>query len=329
MTNPFKCFSLQLRLISYSSVDSFIKRDYVLDILDKYKVNPKILERLQNRERDRHETDVNIYNFKLETKRHLMNKEKGCLVQHRREYYNDFEDCLRDYKNAKIKSLQKQTKVHLSDGDNGDSDSEYVDCTDSNDLKNQSSTLSSKSMPQVPTADFQDNLVVVQQLEQHKPKSKPKLKPKRNEKEAQTQTPQKAAQLNTNYDVLRIEHETLAQLTSHNNDHNQIIDINCNKTIKATNNVSKVVVVDSSPKRKSIPIDEHVRSTPSTSIVNVEKTTPASLIENTTDKQSKSSEAVKSIPVQIVIKKDDETKRKSCKKKQDGGVGATRESTRR
>lgn len=79
---------------------------------------------------------------------------KPFLVQHRREYYNDFEDCLRDYKNQKIKSIQKQTKYHHSDGDNGESDSEYVDCTDGagSELKNQS-TLASKSMPHVSIGD--------------------------------------------------------------------------------------------------------------------------------------------------------------------------------
>lgn len=88
-----------------------------------------------------------------------MSKEgsKRFLVQHRREYYNDFEDCLRDFKNQKIKSIQKQTKVHHSDGDNGESDSEYVDCTDNSSDFKQQSTLSSKSLPHVPVENYHDD----------------------------------------------------------------------------------------------------------------------------------------------------------------------------
>lgn len=130
----------QLRLISYTSVDSIIERDSVLDILDK--ADAKRLcntQQLMNNEMD-------LNNWRVAS------TEKGILTQHRREYYNDFEDCIRslDYKNAKIKSLQKQTKIHMSDGDNGDSDSDYVDCQSASDLLKNQSSLSSKSMPQVP-----------------------------------------------------------------------------------------------------------------------------------------------------------------------------------
>lgn len=130
----------QLRLISYTSVDSIIERDSVVDILDK--ADAKRLcntQQLMN-----NEMDLNNWG--------IVNTEKGILTQHRREYYNDFEDCIRslDYKNAKIKSLQKQTKIHMSDGDNGDSDSDYVDCQSASDLLKNQSSLSSKSMPQVP-----------------------------------------------------------------------------------------------------------------------------------------------------------------------------------
>lgn len=84
-----------------------------------------------------------------------MSEKKTIFVQHRREYYNDFEDCLRDYRQQSQKTKSKQTKVHHSDGDNGESDSEYVDCTDAAtcDLRHQS-TLSSKSMPHVPTGNY-------------------------------------------------------------------------------------------------------------------------------------------------------------------------------
>lgn len=260
----------------------------MLDILDEYKVNPKILEHLQKQARDLNDVDLNCFYPKLETKGRSMNKEKGFYVQHRREYYNDFEDCIREYKNAKIKSLQKQTKVHLSDGDNGDSDSEYVDCTDSNELKHQSTH---KSMPHVPSGNYQENFC--QQLD---------LKPTTKRKEAapptQTQTAT-ATSLNTNYDALRIEHETPTQLTSHNNNHNQIIDSSCNNTL-AISSDNKV-----SSSEKSIAVI-HV---PSTSIDDVNQIAA--------DKQSKPNEPAKLSPVQIVVKKDEQAKRKSCKKKQE------------
>lgn len=272
----------------------------MLEILDKYKVNPKVLEHLQKQARDQNDADLNIFEPKLETKRHLMNKEKGFYVQHRREYYNDFEDCLRDYKNAKIKSLQKQTKVHLSDGDNGESDSEYVDCTDAGDLKLQSN-LSSKSMPHVPTGNYQDSFC--QQLE-------PELTTKHNETEAQTQTQTaQKAQLYTNYGVLQIEHETSAQLTSHNNNHNQIID-----TSSSTNSPLAIKVGSKvSEKEKSIAIDDNI-AIPSTS-----STDDIHVNQSAADKPSKSVEVAPS-PVKIAPKRDEQSKRKSCKKKLDGAA---------
>lgn len=126
-------------MISYTSVDSIIERDYVVDILSKADATRLCNTQLMNNEMD-------LKNWGI------MNADKGILTQHRREYYNDFEDCIRslDYKNAKIKSLQKQTKIHMSDGDNGDSDSDYVDCQSASDLLKNQSSLSSKSMPQVP-----------------------------------------------------------------------------------------------------------------------------------------------------------------------------------
>jgi hypothetical protein len=258
-------------------------------------VNPKLIEHLRKTATSQHETDLNIFEARLESKGRLMTSEKGIFVQHRREYYNDFEDCLRDYKNAKIKSLQKQTKVHLSDGDNGDSDSDYVDCADTNDLKAQS-TLSSKSMPHVPTESYQDNFC--QQLEL-------KATSKRNETEAQTQTTPSStkAQLNTNYNVLRIKHETSAQLTSHNNDHNQIIDSSCkNPLVAAVKNDCKV----SSTCEKSIHDNIHVQSTS-----NSERHVNQIAVD--VDKQQ--SKAIEETPQKQTAKRDESTKRKSCKKK--------------
>lgn len=128
----------QLRLISYSSADSFIKRDSKLDIVDSdEKTNFKFLENHYQPLRYDH-VDVKMCD------------KKTIFVQHRREYYNDFDECLRDYRQQNQKTKTKPSKVHHSDGDNGESDSEYLDCSDmtGGDLKNHSS-LSSKSMPHV------------------------------------------------------------------------------------------------------------------------------------------------------------------------------------
>lgn len=293
----------------------------MLDILDKYKVNPRILERLEKEARDRSDADLNnIFDWKLETNRHLMSQEKGFFVQHRREYYNDFEDCLRDYKNAKIKSIQKQTKVHLSDGDNGESDSDYVDCTESNDLKNQSS-LSSKSMPHVPSSgNYKDSFC--QQLEL-KQKTTKRNETSTTQATAQTQAPVKA-QLNTNYEVSRIEHETPAQLTSHNNNHNQIINTSssCNNNLTVKNDI-KV-----SPSKKSIAVDDSVH-TPSTTI---DKTNVHHVNQNSADKQSKAPvEAAKSTTAQThsTKQKDEQSKRRSCKKRQSDVVPMVKDATQR
>lgn len=263
----------------------------MLDILDSYKVNSKLIEHLRQTTANQHETDLNIFEARVESKGRSMTSEKGVFVQQRREYYNDFEDCLRDYKNAKIKSLQKQTKVHLSDGDNGESDSDYVDCSDTNDLK--ASSLSSKSMPHVPTENYQDKFC--QQLE---------LKPTtiRNEIQAQTTSSSKKAQLNTNYNVLRIKHETSAQLTSHNNDHNQIIDSSCKKPlVVAVKSDCKV----SSTCEKSIPDNVPIQST-SDSKQNVNQTA--------VDVDKQQSKVIHVTP-QATAKRDESTKRRSCKKK--------------
>lgn len=270
----------------------------MLDILDKYKVNPQILEHLQRQAN--YVAINNIFDPKLEGKRRSMNKDKGlCVQQHRREYYNDFEDCLRDYKNAKIKSIQKQTKVHLSDGDNGESDSDYVDCTDSAELKHQSTH---KSMPHVPSGNYQDNSSsssFCQQLDQKA------VTAKRNESEAHK------AQLNTNYAVPPAKNETSAQLTSpHKNNHNRIIDTSCNR--KGSRSVAAKV----SSGEKSISIDDDNITTtriPSTSNNDDGEDIKHHVNQNAADKQSKSNEAIRPTPVQT--KRDEQTKRRSCKKK--------------
>lgn len=301
----------------------------MLDILDKYKVSPQILEQLQKQARDQsNDADLNTFHRKLlELKESSMNNEKGFCVQHRREYYNDFEDCLRDYKNAKLKSIQKQTKVHLSDGDNGDSDSEYVDCTEPSELRHQSTH---KSMPHVSSEHYHDN--ICQQLE---PKPKPPVKrlEAKIQTKAPTQSPTAKAQLNTNYDVLQAKHSTTEQLTSHNNNNknnnnlNQIIDTtsNCNSSLLVKKNDDSKVTSS----EKSIAIDD---KTPIAS-TSIDDDIKLHVNQSVAVKQSKSNEAVKSTPVQIVVKEDErqqQTKRKSCRKKQEVvAVGAVKDPSQR
>lgn len=132
----------QLRLISYSSADSFIKRDYVLDVVDTDE--KKSFKFLENNYQPLRYDHVNV----------KMSDKKTIFVQQRREYYNDFEDCLREYRQQGQKPKPKPSKIHHSDGDNGESDSEYLDCNDmtGGDLKHHAS-LSSKSMPHVASSE--------------------------------------------------------------------------------------------------------------------------------------------------------------------------------
>jgi hypothetical protein len=148
---------MKLRLISYASVDSFIKREYVLDIINKYEIHPKVFELYQSDYFKRDETTTTTIS--------TMNKIRSI----RREYYNDFEDCIRDCKNAnkQLKTVQKQIKIHHSDGDNGDSDSDYVDCCESNDANNFKIQSSSKSMPQVNYTATNDYIDSCSKLGQH------------------------------------------------------------------------------------------------------------------------------------------------------------------
>lgn len=156
-------------MISCSSVETFIeKENIVADIVACCKVI-----RLNTKYSDDINCDpvkcsygniisenlLKIIQLKGNLQEQLMNNESRKCFSHnnsiryqpRTEYYNDFEICLREYKNQKIKSLQKQTKVHLSDGDGSGSDSDYVDA--SSELKYQSTT--SKSTSHVPTVHQQ------------------------------------------------------------------------------------------------------------------------------------------------------------------------------
>lgn len=265
----------------------------MLDFLESYKVSPKALEQFQKLASE-YNASLNICDPKVEHTRHLMTSEKGFCVQRRREYYNDFEDCIRDYKNAKIKSLQKQTKIHLSDGDNGESDSDYVDCNDSTELKHQSS-LSSKSMPHVLSGNFGENFCQKLEIKQTTTKTTTTttIKTKRNEMQAQTKPPE-TAQLNTNDDASQIANKASTQLPSHNNSFNQIIDA---RSIK---NDERKQSIPNEPSTSTN--DVHVNQKSSVENINeVVKPTPAQIIT----------------PAQNIVKREEQS-RKSCKKKQNG-----------
>lgn len=72
----------------------------------------------------------------------LMNNDissTSCSQELRTEYYNDFDDCLREYK-SQNKVVQKEEKVHLSDGSDSQSDTEtYVDASSYQSPKSMSS----------------------------------------------------------------------------------------------------------------------------------------------------------------------------------------------
>lgn len=156
-------------MISFSSVETFIeKENIVADIVACCKVirlNCKYNHDINcdpakcSIGNTISENLLKILHLEGHLQEQLMNNESRKCFSHnnsiryqpRTEYYNDFEICLREYKNQKIKSLQKQTKVHLSDGDGSGSDSDYVDA--SSELKYQSTT--SKSTSHVPTVHQQ------------------------------------------------------------------------------------------------------------------------------------------------------------------------------
>lgn len=156
-------------MISFSSVETFIeKENIVADIVaccEVIRLNCKYNHDINcdpakcSIGNTISENLLKILHLEGNLQEQLMNNESRKCFSHnnsiryqpRTEYYNDFEICLREYKNQKIKSLQKQTKVHLSDGDGSGSDSDYVDA--SSELKYQSTT--SKSTSHVPTVHQQ------------------------------------------------------------------------------------------------------------------------------------------------------------------------------
>lgn len=156
-------------MISCSSVETFIEKEnivaYIVACCKVIRLNSKYSHDINydpvkcSYGNIISENLLKIIQLKGNLQEQLMNNESRKCFSHnnsiryqpRTEYYNDFEICLREYKNQKIKSLQKQTKVHLSDGDGSGSDSDYVDA--SSELKYQSTT--SKSTSHVPTVHQQ------------------------------------------------------------------------------------------------------------------------------------------------------------------------------
>ncbi len=270
----------QLRLISYSSADSFIKRDYILDVVDsEEKSSFKFLE---NHFQPLRYDQVNV----------KMSDKKTIFVQHRREYYNDFADCLREYRQQNQKTKPK-SKIHHSDGDNGESDSEYLDCTNDvtvGDLKSSSHT--SKSMPHVSSESHHEN-----EIKSHKAT-------------AEGRQAQLSSRVNNSGSEIRNDLSRASKLIEHNsvnaNDRN-----NNNKNNQPTNkNVLDTRESDKANKafvnEKSMTIDVCPTtkiSTPKLSTSDVKKMTAVSI-------------DISDIPV--VVKKDEvkERKRKSCKKRQ-------------
>lgn len=264
----------QLRLISYSSADSFIKRDYVLNVVDTdEKNNFKFLESHYQPLRYDH---VNV----------KMSDKKTIFVQHRREYYNDFEDCLRDYRQQGQKTKSKPSKFHHSDGDNGESDSEYLDCADiasAGDLKHHSS-LSSKSMPHVAgtTDHYESRTVSII--------TTTKLSTRTNNLSSQIKNEMsQASQL--------VAHDSV-KTSNKNNNNNQPINKNVIDT-RISDKVNKAFVNE-----KSMTVDV------------CPKTKPTRLSSEDTKKLTAISIDISEIPA--AVKKDDakEKKRKSCKKRQ-------------
>lgn len=274
----------QLRLISYSSADSFIKRDYVLDVVDQNE--KKTFKFLENHFQPLRYDHVNV----------KMSDKKTIFVQHRREYYNDFEDCLRDYRQQNQKTKQKPGKIHHSDGDNGESDSEYLECNDiaAGDLK-QHSSLSSKSMPHVSSEQHHQN-----HLFEIENRTTPIITAQR-QAQLSSKTNKISSQIND-------EMSQKSQLVAHdsvknrnkNNDNNHPINKNILDT-KLNDKANKPFVNE---KSMTIDVCPLAKSGQQPSKDDVKKLTAISI-------------DISEIPA--VVKKDDakEKKRKSCKKRQE------------
>lgn len=336
---PFK----QLRLISYSSADSFIKRDYVLDVIDK---NSKFHEHYHHVN-----ADLSSYNYIHLTsvaslKAYSMSKaESSCgskrfLVQHRREYYNDFEDCLRDYKNQNIKTSQKSSRIHHSDGDNGESDSEYVDCTDNSCELRQQSSLSSKSMPHVPTVDYQHNDGFRREISNAccnpvVATTRMIIDTQCSCDTAQAIKSDEVAQLSKNYDKRsqvaahsvnnnnkRINNNNTScnsvssNSTSKNNQNNQLVD---KKGTRVVVNEKSISIDEQRPSTSTVPISDDKKVSKKPPVVSSSHQLPqlvdTSTIEVRVVTKQPASSIDDDVKATVNVKKDD-AKRKSCKKRQ-------------
>jgi hypothetical protein len=271
----------QLRLISYSSADSFIKRDYILDVVDSdEKNNFKFLENHYQPLRYDH---VNV----------KMSDKKTIFVQHRREYYNDFEDCLRDYRQQSQKPKSKQSKIHHSDGDNGESDSEYLDCNDmtAGDLKHHSS-LSSKSMPHVASEHHHHYEIENRTVSIITAERQTQLSSKANNLSAQIKNEMsQASQL--------VAHDSVKDSTKNNDNNNQPINKNVSDT-RISDKANKPLVNE-----KSMTIDVCPSAKPIQRL-------------STDDAKKLTAISIDISDVTAAVKRDDakEKKRKSCKKRQ-------------
>lgn len=237
-----------------------------------------------------------------------MSEKKTIFVQHRREYYNDFEDCLRDYRQQGQKTKSKQSKVHHSDGDNnGESDSEYVDCTDATtcDLRHQS-TLSSKSMPHVPTGNYHhDHETGNRTVFSITTKQQAQLSATNNElgsaqiKHAKSQTAQLVA-----YDSNTSFKDT--QSNSNNNNRNKNSNQEIDKRL-----VDTTTKVDEKERSKTFVNEKSMTIDGSATAISLPK-----LYVN--DLKKPSAVSIDLSDVAAIEKKDEakEKKRKSCKKKQ-------------
>lgn len=292
-------------MISYASVDSFIKREYVID---KYEIHYKLLE---------------LYHAKRDDRDMNQMRSSSCM-QKRTEYYNDFEDCIRDCKNAKLKAVQKQTKIHHSDGDNGESDSDYVDCTESTEANNfkAQSALSSKSMPQVNSAtnDYADNRKVGQQLVIDVKKTAARVP----DNKETSQQPTRNSKNNIDFDGDRSE-------SSRNNETTRnvhMVESSDGKSISASsecqsNNISVSHNFRRTSTRSSQESTKSSSNQISTMSIGVEKQSSRVSVSKTSPVTTKITEApvtsartmTTTSSVQIEGDKN-ETKRRSCKKRQ-------------
>lgn len=129
-------------MISYNSCDSVLQRDYTVLDCKLIKLNHNHNQCLNDNQKNVSISPLSENLLKLLYSKFLLNYQVRLMnnsnrsgsyhncSQIRTEYYNDFDDCLREYKNQKLK-LQKQSKIQRSSVDAGESDEEYLDARQS------------------------------------------------------------------------------------------------------------------------------------------------------------------------------------------------------